>query len=132
MLHHLKAMPASLDAADAQLQALFAASREASSRIAAIDAAAAAAAETATAAGAAADDLGGRVRKAEAALDVLPAWKAAYEARAATAEDDALRRHDEAISRSDRLDALLEQQQQRLWERYMTLKPPRWPLRCQP
>lgn len=117
MLYHLKAMPASLDAADTQLQVLFAASRDAAARLAALDAATSAAAEVAAAATAAADDLGGRVRKAEAALDVLPAWKASYEARAVTAEDDARRRHGEVMGRCDRLEALLEQQQQRTWER---------------
>eukprot|EP00892_Ulva_mutabilis_P002802 jgi/Ulvmu1/12522/UM090_0009.1 len=122
MLYHLKAMPVSLDAADTQLQALFATSREASARLLALDAAAAAAAEAAAAAGAAADDLGGRMCTAEAALAVMPAWKAAYEARAATAEDVAARRHDEAMGRCDRLTALMEQQQQRMWERFDELE----------
>jgi hypothetical protein len=55
--------------------------------------------------------------QAEAALDVLPAWKAAYEARGKAAEEAAKAREREMTIRCDRLESLLDTLQTRVWRR---------------
>jgi hypothetical protein len=65
------------------------------------------------------------VAQAEAALDVLPAWKAAYEAKGKAAEEAVKAREREASARCDRLEALLDALQTRIWQR-SALKLPAW------
>lgn len=55
--------------------------------------------------------------QAEAALDVLPAWKAAYEEKGKAAEEAAKAREGEASARCDRLESLLDALQTRIWSR---------------
>lgn len=61
-----------------------------------------------------------KVMQAEAALDVLPAWKAAYEAKGQAAAEAAQAREREASSRCNRLESLLDALQTRVWQRYVS------------
>ena len=58
--------------------------------------------------------------QAEAALDVLPAWKAAYEAKGRAAEEAAKAREQASSARCDRLESLLDALQTRIWTRYIS------------